>query len=168
MRRWLLTLYPAAWRERYGDEMAALLAAQPLTLRLVLNLIAGAIDARLEPTWLRTTAQPIGQGDTAMSKLLSACQPEDFTRAEQLRSAGWMLGGTVVLTAIYIALKRQFGEIAIIEAFGFSLFPTAVTLSMRSLYLKRYSAAAASVIMFATIVIVFGMSLVAVLVSERL
>jgi hypothetical protein len=30
MTSWLLSLYPAAWRERYGNEMIALLAVQPL------------------------------------------------------------------------------------------------------------------------------------------
>jgi peptidoglycan/LPS O-acetylase OafA/YrhL len=45
----LLRLYPRAWRERYGDEMLALLEAQPASLLDQLDLIRGAIDARLHP-----------------------------------------------------------------------------------------------------------------------
>jgi len=45
----LLRLYPRAWRERYGDELMALLEdRQPSPLDLV-DLVRGAFDARLHP-----------------------------------------------------------------------------------------------------------------------
>jgi hypothetical protein len=46
-RRWLLRLYPPAWRARYGDEFAALLDLAPLSLWAVLDILLGALDARL-------------------------------------------------------------------------------------------------------------------------
>lgn len=45
--RLLLRLYPVVWRRRYGDEFAALLEAQPVTPRIVVDVLAGAIDARV-------------------------------------------------------------------------------------------------------------------------
>jgi hypothetical protein len=45
----LVALYPAAWRARYGDEMEALLAAHPPTLADRLDLVRGALDARIHP-----------------------------------------------------------------------------------------------------------------------
>ncbi len=45
----LVRLYPRAWRERYGDELAALLEDQPATLLDRFDLIRGAVDARLHP-----------------------------------------------------------------------------------------------------------------------
>ena len=45
----LLKLYPAAWRARYGDEMAALLEARQMTPRDRVDLVRGAIDAWLHP-----------------------------------------------------------------------------------------------------------------------
>jgi hypothetical protein len=45
----LLRLYPSAWRERYGAEFAELLAARPPSLRDRLDIVAGAVDARLHP-----------------------------------------------------------------------------------------------------------------------
>ncbi|HEY8167602.1 MAG TPA: hypothetical protein VIF84_02700 [Candidatus Limnocylindrales bacterium] len=45
----LLRLYPRAWRERYGDEMLALLETQPASPLDQLDLIRGALDARLHP-----------------------------------------------------------------------------------------------------------------------
>jgi hypothetical protein len=45
----ILRLYPPAWRERYGDELAELLAARPVTIGDRLDLLWGAMDARLHP-----------------------------------------------------------------------------------------------------------------------
>lgn len=45
----LIDLYPAAWRERYGAELAELLAERPLAARDRLDLVRGAIDAHLDP-----------------------------------------------------------------------------------------------------------------------
>jgi len=47
MRGWLARLYPRAWRRRYGAEFAALLEQQPLTPGLVLDVVRGALDARM-------------------------------------------------------------------------------------------------------------------------
>jgi len=44
--RWLLALYPARWRARYGEEFQALLDEEALTPSLVLDVIRGALDAR--------------------------------------------------------------------------------------------------------------------------
>jgi hypothetical protein len=46
---WLVRLYPAPWRARYGEEFAAVLASQRVSLGLVLDVIGGAIDAHLSP-----------------------------------------------------------------------------------------------------------------------
>jgi hypothetical protein len=49
LARWLVALYPARWRARYGDEFLALLDEQPVTPTLVLDVIRGAIDAHAAP-----------------------------------------------------------------------------------------------------------------------
>jgi hypothetical protein len=45
----LLGLYPRAWRERYGEEVAAFVERDGLSLRVVLDLISGAVAAHLRP-----------------------------------------------------------------------------------------------------------------------
>ena len=45
MRRWLVLLYPGAWRRRFGAEFAALLEQQPLTPAAVFDVARGALDA---------------------------------------------------------------------------------------------------------------------------
>jgi hypothetical protein len=52
----LLRLYPADWRSRYGDEMAAVLEARPVALHDRLDLARGALDAWLHPA--RRSALP--------------------------------------------------------------------------------------------------------------
>lgn len=42
-------LYPRAWRERYGDELLEVLEQERLGLRTRLDLVRGALDARLHP-----------------------------------------------------------------------------------------------------------------------
>ena len=43
----LIRLYPARWRDRYGDEFAALLEEHPLGPLDVADIILGALDAQL-------------------------------------------------------------------------------------------------------------------------
>ena len=47
MRQFLIRLYPAVWRQRYGDEFEALLEERSIGPFDVADIILGAIDARL-------------------------------------------------------------------------------------------------------------------------
>ena len=49
MRKRLLTLYPEAWRNRYGTEMSALLDETPPSVAATLDLVRGALAAHLRP-----------------------------------------------------------------------------------------------------------------------
>jgi hypothetical protein len=46
---WLLRLYPETWRERYGDEFAALLEQCRLSPMTLFDVLLGALDARIKP-----------------------------------------------------------------------------------------------------------------------
>jgi DNA-binding PadR family transcriptional regulator len=50
---WILHLYPLAWRERYEAEMVALLEQHAITFWTVLDLLVGALDARMDPHYRR-------------------------------------------------------------------------------------------------------------------
>ena len=45
----LLSLYPADWRRRYGEEMDVLLETRPIDLTGRFDLVRGALDAHLHP-----------------------------------------------------------------------------------------------------------------------
>jgi len=49
MRKLLLSLYPEAWRDRYGEEISALLDQAPPSVTATLDLLRGALTAHLRP-----------------------------------------------------------------------------------------------------------------------
>lgn len=65
--KWLLKLYPPAWRRRYEAEMAALLEEQRAGTRTAIDLIRGATDA-----WLIGPRGPFGGLEMWMAALAYA------------------------------------------------------------------------------------------------
>jgi hypothetical protein len=59
--RWLLWLYPTRWRQRYGDEFLALVEERGWSVSVVLDVLLGALDARLHPE-LAGTPAPVSAG----------------------------------------------------------------------------------------------------------
>ncbi len=47
VRDWLIGLYPEWWRERYGEEFEALLELLQISAYDALDVVLGALDARL-------------------------------------------------------------------------------------------------------------------------
>jgi len=48
---WILSFYPPRWRERYQEEMLAVLEQHTISLLTLLDLLLGALDARLDPAY---------------------------------------------------------------------------------------------------------------------
>ena len=48
---WILKFYPRRWRERYQEEMLAVLEQHTISLSTILDLLLGALDARLDPAY---------------------------------------------------------------------------------------------------------------------
>ena len=71
----LLRLYPRAWRQRYGDEFLALMGDRPLPVRHVVDVVAGAIDARLSRPRPEASGHAGSEGGAAVLQALkTACQ----------------------------------------------------------------------------------------------
>ena len=153
----LIRLYPKAWRQRYGDEMRELLAAEKPSLRTFADLIAGAIDARVNPQIPPAAGAGCTQGEVTMTRMFK-CAPAGVTMADQWRSAAWMVGGSLTLTAFGIWLKTQIGPNALSEGLLYASFPASLMLSSECTYLKRYSPTA-------RLVMAIGGALFVVLVS---
>ena len=137
LQRLALRLYPRPWRNRYGDEMRQLLRSQPGSIRSVIDLLAGAVDARFNPQLARAAAGAPAEGMRTMSR--SLCAIEGVTARDQWRSAAWMIGGSLVMVLFSIGLKLRIGPNAVSEAFLNSAFFASMMLSMECTYLKRYS-----------------------------
>ena len=55
---WILRLYPAAWRQRYQEEMQALLELHTITAATALDLLFGALDAWRDPVYRTRESMP--------------------------------------------------------------------------------------------------------------
>ena len=134
----LVRLYPASWRARYGDELAHVIEAQPLTPRLIVDVIGGALDARLHR---RVMASSDAGGRSMTSSLMARCASGGprLTKEEQWRANGVMIGASLALGALYIWAKIAFVDGDIVDAFGIMAFPAAMIVAMPFSYLKDAS-----------------------------
>jgi hypothetical protein len=161
----LIRLYPRAWRRRYGREMRELLAHRQTSLRTVADLIAGAIDARLNPQ--SATVAPITEGDHSMSNVFG-CNPLGVSRQDQWRSSAWMIGGTIGLALTSILLQWQMGKNAFSESLIYAAFPASLMLSSECTYLKRYSGQARTVMSIGGAALIVLMMWGAVAIGNRI
>lgn len=163
---WLLRLYPRAWRRRYSDEVATLLASEPHTFRLWLDLIAGVIDARLNPQLLPASS-PSG-GPKAMSTILRSCVSSGFSPVERKRSTVWLIIVSLGLVLLAVVLQLMFDQTVLSQTVLYSSYPMALILSSRYTYLKPYSRAARTIILITALAAMFGFFLAVIFLANRL
>jgi hypothetical protein len=156
---WLLALYPPRWRRRYGDELRTLIGAQPFSLRAVIDLIAGAIDAWFEPQKIPNATQ---EGETmigTMMKLGCAGSGERVTRQDARKSLAVNLGGTLLLTALWMTLHIRLGDRTYVDAFSAMAFLVPYLFSLRYTSLKGRSLRTQSIFiggMILTLTLILG------------
>ena len=133
--RALLRLYPRAWRDLYGEEFAGILAAQRMSPRLLLDIIGGAIDARMEPQ-VRAN-----KGDVMAMSLLKRCAAggPQLTKREELAGAGAMIGASIVFAGLSVLAKFVYRDSELAEMIGVMAFPAALVVTMPFTYLKGHS-----------------------------
>ena len=158
--RILLRLYPKAWRNLYGDEFAGILARQRLTPRLLLDIIGGAVDARLQPQ-VRTA-----EGDTMTRNLLKRCAASgpQLSKKEELLGAAAMIGFSLVFAGLYIWASYVYRDNEMVEAFGIMAFPAAMIATMPFTYLKGQSRTARVVTIGGLLLFLAGISYLAALI----
>ena len=141
---WLLRLYPAPWRRRYGDEVAGMIADRRFSFRIAVDLVAGAIDVWLHPS-VTLAAAAAAEPQTGEKSMLSriarldcmgALGP-DLTRADQVKANVVMLGGTVFLTLIWMAAHIRSGDNSYVDALSPMAFIVPMLFSMRYTSLKK-------------------------------
>lgn len=145
---WLLALYPPRWRRRYGGELRALIGAQPFSFQTVVDLVAGAIDAWLEPQKIPMQPAPAGEeGVTMIGTMMKlGCAGNARVAREDVRkSLAVTLGGTLLLTALWMALHVRLGDRTYVDAFSAMAFLVPYLFSMRYTSLKGRSLATQSI-----------------------
>jgi hypothetical protein len=111
---WLIKLYPPSWQRRYGREMAELIASQPASFGMAIDLVAAAIDAWLNPqsssAAIAADAKGAGAMVPKMLQLKCAGEGPEITTADSGNAAAVMIGGTIVLVIALTWATEQFGH----------------------------------------------------------
>ncbi len=161
---WMLWLYPHGWRQRYGEEVAMLVASEKRSFRLFLDLLAGAIDARLNPQWI--PASSTTKGSHPMTSIKRLCSHPGFSASDQRLSAALMLGSSLVFALVGLGLTAV-RQVLFGQAVLYAAFPMAVILSSKSTYLKAYSRPVGWILMIGGMVGMFLFMLAVTYVAER-
>lgn len=133
---WMLRLYPRAWRRRYGEEVAELIASQPRSFRLWLDLLAGAMDARMNPQW--SPAPATASGGNQMQGLLRLCTTTGFAPGDRRRGNRTLILSSLGLVALALVMQLGFGMRVLSQTLLFSAYPVSLILAGQCTYLKPY------------------------------
>ena len=137
IQHYILRLYPHAWRERYEDEVLAMLEQRSLSFTDGVNLLFGALDAQLHP-YLGTTGLSLYERMKQMlsllrrSLLIMFCassafilagagfqkmnEYDDFTKAAQTVSLVGFSFHLVLIGAVVLFLAVLGGGLSIVSA----------------------------------------------------
>lgn len=134
----LLRLYPRAWRERYGDEFLALVGEERLSAQQVVDVVFGAIDARLSGAVRRGAAAAGAGGGGAMLQVLRmGCDrpARRFTTRDALLGAAAVILGSVATVVLGRSLQGA-GYSDLGESVMGMAVPIAVMFSLPFTYFK--------------------------------
>jgi hypothetical protein len=166
---WLIRLYPPAWRRRYGRELAELLAAHPASFRTGVDLVAGAVDAWLNPqsSTVVTTTDSKGAGTMLLKMLQLRCggYGPTVTAEDQRKAAMVTIGGTLALVIPLMWATARYGKDPYIFSYVFSFMTVSwllpVAFSERYTSLKGRPGRVQAVIIGGQFVILIAVALVA-------
>jgi hypothetical protein len=136
---WLLQLYPARWRERYGEEFGTVLASQRASVGLVLDVLAGAVDAHLYPQIQNSQSKPIKGDDTMTLEMLQRCTvggPKLSPQDRRIASV-FMIVSALVMAVLYIGLTKIYHAAPAVEALFYASFPALALIYEQTAYLRK-------------------------------
>lgn len=157
---WLLRLYPRAWRARYGSEMAAMLENTRFTPAVVLDLVAGAIDAHVAP---QASAASATEKEKAMlTNMMKRCAVgSSIPLRNQVIGATVMLGSCLLFAIAYVVASARYPGNDVVDALGPMGFFAALLLSMPFTYLSRHSNATKAIIVVGSLAFLVGIAFLA-------
>jgi hypothetical protein len=162
---WLIRLYPPAWRRRYGRELAELISSQPASFGMAIDLVAGAVDAWLNPqsstAAMATDAKGTGAMVPKMLRLKCAGDGPDVTAADARKAAGVMIGGTLAMVAALMWAMARYGKNPYLDALLLMSWLVAFVVSQRYTYLKGRPGRVQAVLIVGQSAIVIAIALVA-------
>jgi|SRR5882672_2487014 len=136
---WLLQLYPARWRERYGEEFRTVLARQRVSVGLVFDVLAGAIDAHLHPQIPHSSSNQFRGEDTMTLEMLKRCATGGPKLSPSERRIAFRLSilSALMIAVLYIVLTKIYREAPAVYAVYWTsiFFPNFIY--QQTVYLKK-------------------------------
>lgn len=137
---WMLRLYPARWRQRYGEEFGTVLAGQRASPGLVLDVLAGAIDAHLHPQ-IQLSESQLTKGDTMTLAMLLRCSAGGPKLSPQDKKiARWVtIWSALAIAALAIGLTKTFRGAPAVLALIYWSAPALSLIYEQTAYLRQRS-----------------------------
>jgi hypothetical protein len=140
-----MRLYPAAWRQRYGEEFGAVLASQRVSAGLVLDVIGGALDARFHPQTHLASGQSnsnVNQGEDTMTlAMIRRCALGGPKLSPGDRRIAWQvtIGSALGIAFLEIALAKIYRGAAPVQALIYWSAPALSLIYEQTAYLRKRS-----------------------------
>jgi hypothetical protein len=168
--KWLLRLYPAAWRARYGEEFAAVLAGQRVSLGLLLDVIGGAVDAHLHPQILPTHSNQAQGEDTMTLALLQRCAlgGPKLSPSERRFASTLAIMSALAMASLYLVLTKLYRQAPAVQAVIYASVIFTSSIRVQMVYLRNRSRAAQALILGAELLAMYLFMLSACLIASRL
>lgn len=138
---WLLQLYPAQWRERYGEEFSAVLSSQHASLGMVFDVLGGAVDAHLHPQIQQSNSKAIKGDDTMTLAMLQRCSlggpklsPDDRRIARRVTTLS-----ALALAALELGLTKVYRGAPAVQALIYASAPALGLVYEQTAYLRKRS-----------------------------
>jgi hypothetical protein len=134
---WMLHLYPMRWRERYGEEFGAVLASQRASAGMVLDVLAGAVDAHLYPQI--QNSKPIKEEDPMTLLMFQRCSTGGATLSprDQRIASLFVILSALVMAVLYLGLTKIYHSAPAVQAVGYASFPALCLVYGEAAYLRK-------------------------------
>jgi len=172
--KWLVWLYPARWRARYGDEFAAVLDCQRASVGLVLDLIGGAIDAYLHPQVLPSHSNQFlnpNQGEDTMTIAMferCAAGGPKLSPGERRFASTLAILSALAMASLYLVLTKIFWQAPAVQAVIYASVVFTSSIRFQMAYLRNRSRIAQALILGAELAAIYLFMLGACLIASKL
>jgi hypothetical protein len=162
---WLMRLYPARWRARYGKEFATVLAGQRASMGMILDVIGGAVDAHLHPQVLLSDSNQFpnpnpnpNQGEDTMTLAMfarCAAGGPKLSQGERRFASTLAILTALAMASLYLVLTKIFRQAPAVQAVIYTSVFFTSSIHVQMAYLRNRSRGTQALILGAELVAMY-------------